>query len=132
MLLAHDWSGLGASTRAFADRVAAPDATCFALDVYGKGVRGDPLGDNSRLMAPLLEDRALLQRRLLVALGAAKRHPSLDPARIVTLGPCFGGLCSLDLARSGDPAVRGARDRMTGLRLGGASRERSTWKHRSL
>ncbi|GAF96200.1 unnamed protein product, partial [marine sediment metagenome] len=32
--------------------------------------RGDPLGDNSRLMAPLLEDRALLQRRLLVALGA--------------------------------------------------------------
>jgi dienelactone hydrolase len=41
VLLAHDWSGLNAGMRAVADRVAALGYACFAIDVYGKGVRGD-------------------------------------------------------------------------------------------
>lgn len=106
VLLAHEWSGLNDSMRKVADRVAALGYVCFALDVYGKGRRGDELGDNRHLMAPMMADRALLRRRLLAGLDAACAQPSVDPSRIAALGYCFGGLCVLDLARAAPANLR--------------------------
>lgn len=108
IVLAHDWSGLNAGTRAAADRLAGMGHPCFAIDVYGASVRGDELGDNSQLMQPLLDDRVELQRRLLIGLAAATRHPAFVEERVVTVGFCFGGLCALDLARAAPPQLRGA------------------------
>jgi dienelactone hydrolase len=106
VLVAHDWSGQNAGIRTVADRVARLGLVGFALDVYGKGVRGEETGDNTHLMAPLLADRALLRRRLLAGLDAAAQHPAVDPGRVAAIGYCFGGLCVLDLARAG-AVVRG-------------------------
>lgn len=100
ILLAHDWSGLNVGMQRVADRIATLGYVSFAIDLYGKGVRGDETGDNSHLMAPLLNDRGLLLRRLLAGLAAAKRHANVDPGRIAIMGYCFGGLCALDLARA--------------------------------
>lgn len=100
VVLAHEWSGLNDPTRRLAERYAGLGYVCFALDVYGKGVRGDPLGDNTSLMSPLLADRMLLRRRLLAGYAAARRLPGVDPARMAVAGYCFGGLCALDLARA--------------------------------
>jgi dienelactone hydrolase len=44
---------------------------------------------------------------LLAAVAAAKAHPAVDPNRIAVIGYCFGGLCALDVARSGTGDVRG-------------------------
>lgn len=107
VLVAHDWSGLNAGIRAVTDRVARLGYTAFALDAYGKGVRGDETGDNTHLMTPLLADRGLLRRRLLAALDAARTHPAVDPGRVAAIGYCFGGLGVLDLARAGAPDLRG-------------------------
>ena len=63
--------------------------------------------ENSALMGPFMADRAMLRRRLLAAVEAAKAHPMVDPARIAAIGYCFGGLGVLDLARSGTLDVRG-------------------------
>ena len=52
-------------------------------------------------MQPFLDDRALLQERLLVALSALQGYALVDPSRIAAVGFCFGGLCVLDLARTG-------------------------------
>ncbi len=60
VLVAHAWDGLNEPIRAVAERVAALGHVAFALDAYGKGVRGQVDGDNSHLMMPLLQDRALL------------------------------------------------------------------------
>lgn len=100
IVLAHEWSGLNEPTKRLAERFAGLGYICFALDVYGKGVRGDPLGDNAHLMDPLTRDRALLRRRLLAGLAAARHFPGVDPARVAAVGYCFGGLCALDLART--------------------------------
>ncbi|MEW6272830.1 MAG: dienelactone hydrolase family protein [Thermodesulfobacteriota bacterium] len=100
VLVAHDWSGQGDAIRMVARRVARLGWVAFALDVYGKGIRGDLTGDNSHLMTPLLADRALLRRRLLAGLAAAQRHPAVDARRVAAIGYCFGGLCALDLARA--------------------------------
>ncbi|MCY1032284.1 dienelactone hydrolase family protein [Corallococcus sp. BB11-1] len=108
VLIAHAWDGQNAIMRTLAERYAAQGYVGFALDVYGKGVRGDVAGDNSRLMAPFMEDRALLRRRMLAGLEAARRHPRVDPQRIAVLGYCFGGLCALDLARAAPEGLKGA------------------------
>ncbi|MCP3164609.1 dienelactone hydrolase family protein [Myxococcus qinghaiensis] len=108
VLLAHAWDGLNAPIREKADELAALGYVAFALDVYGKGVRGGVADDNSRLMAPFMEDRALLRRRLVAAFEAALNHPRVDPERVAIIGYCFGGLCALDLARSAVPGLKAA------------------------
>lgn len=100
VLVGHAWDGQNDVVRASTEELAALGYVGFALDVYGKGRRGEVMGDNSWLMAPLLEDRGLLRRRLLAGLAAARRLPFVDPQRIAVLGHCFGGLCALDLARA--------------------------------
>ncbi|MCW6512438.1 dienelactone hydrolase family protein [Lichenifustis flavocetrariae] len=106
VVLSHDWSGLNNPTKCLAERYARLGYACFAVDVYGKGVRGDSLGDNSRLMSPLMGDRALLRRRLLAGFTAAIRLPGIDTTRTAAVGYCFGGLCALDLARAGPPDLK--------------------------
>lgn len=106
VLLAHEWSGLNGAMNQIADRIAALGFVSFAVDVYGKGLRGDELGDNSHLMDPLMADRGLLRRRLLAGLSTAVRQPRVDASRIAAVGYCFGGLCALDLARAALPELR--------------------------
>jgi dienelactone hydrolase len=108
LLLAPDWVGLHDGMKAVAARVASLGYSCFGLDFYGKGVFGNPAGDNSHLMAPLMGDRALLRRRLLAGLDAAMKHPGVDPNNVAAMGYCFGGLCALDLARAAPPALKAA------------------------
>jgi dienelactone hydrolase len=107
VLIGHAWGGLGDHERERAEELAQLGYVGFAIDVYGKGLRGDPLGDNTKLMQPLLDDRATLRKRLVAAVAAAKKHPMVDPERIGAIGYCFGGLCALDLARSAEPGVKG-------------------------
>ena len=107
VLIAHAWDGPNEQVRTRASDLARMGYLGFALDVYGKGVRGGASDDNTELMAPYVDDRALLRRRLLAALEAAKLHPFTDPGRIAG-GYCFGGLCALDLARAAPPELRAA------------------------
>ncbi len=106
VLVAHQWSGQSEAERAAADRLADLGYTGIAIDVYGKGKRG--VGDDhSALMAPWGADRGALRRRLIAAVDFAKGHEAVDPARIGVIGYCFGGLCALDIARSGTTDVKG-------------------------
>lgn len=108
VVLTHDWSGLNAPIQRLAERYAGLGYICFALDVYGKGMRGDPVGDNSHLMNPLIDDRALLGQRLLAGFEAASRFPGVDESLMAVVGYCFGGLCALDLARAAPAYLKAA------------------------
>ena len=108
VLVAHDWTG----RREFAENKAKEMADLgyvgFALDMYGKGVFGAD-GDvegNSALMNPLASDRRALRKRILSALDVVRSHEQVDPMRVGAMGYCFGGMCVLELARSG-AAVKG-------------------------
>ena len=73
----------------------------FALDMYGRGVLGKSKEENAALKKPFIEDRHLLQQRVIKALETASRLPYVDSRRIAVIGFGFGGICALDLARSG-------------------------------
>lgn len=107
IMLAHAWDGQNDHMRTMAQDYAARGYLAFALDAYGKGKRGKADGDNSHLMAPLLEDRAQLLDRLTASLNVLRAHKLADTTRVAAIGFCFGGLCVLDLARSGTSDLNG-------------------------
>ena len=107
IFVAHAWDGLNAPIEDIAQRVAQLGYVAVAVDVYGKGMRGDPTGDNSHLMNPLLEDRGMLRNRLQAGYSAIRELETVDATRIGAIGYCFGGLCVLDLARSVPEYLRG-------------------------
>jgi dienelactone hydrolase len=101
VILCHAWSGRDHYVCEKAEMLARWGYFGFALDMYGKGVLGKSKEENARLKKPFLEDRALLQRRLLKALETVRSLPYVDPQKIAAVGFGFGGLCALDFARSG-------------------------------
>jgi dienelactone hydrolase len=101
VLIAHEWGGRGEFVERKARRLAWHGFATFALDMFGKGKRGTSNAECSALITPLVQDRALLARRVTAALTAAKELPEVDARRIAAIGFCFGGMCVLDLARSG-------------------------------
>lgn len=108
VLVSHTWAGQGDAERATAEKLAELGYVGFALDLYGKGVRGGTPERNAKLMQPFIEDRRLLRRRVDAALSALRAHPRVDGGRTAGLGYCFGGLCMLDLARSAPAGLEGA------------------------
>lgn len=103
VLIAHDWSGRREFACRAAERVTEWGYAGFALDMYGKGVfgaDGDTEG-NAALMNPLASDRLLLRSRIIAALDCVRQQPQVDAGQVAALGYCFGGMCVLELARSG-------------------------------
>lgn len=101
LLIAHEWAGRGEFVERKARRLAWHGFATFALDMFGKGKRGTTNAECSALMMPFVQDRALLARRVTAALTAVKELPEVDAGRVAAMGFCFGGMCVLDLARSG-------------------------------
>lgn len=101
ILIAHDWSGRGEFALDKAKRMAAKGYIGVAIDMYGKAQIGHSTEENQALMQPLMDDRALLVARMQAALTAVKALANVDENKVACIGFCFGGLCALDLARSG-------------------------------
>lgn len=101
VLIAHAWGGRGDNEDDTARRLAASGYAGFAIDLYGPGVRGTSREENSALIAPFLASRSMLQARMTSSVSALQSQGEVDSSRIAAIGFCFGGLCVLDLARSG-------------------------------
>ena len=101
ILISHAWAGRSEFEEDKAESLAELGYAGFAIDLYGKGVRGSNAEENSALMQPLLDDRATLQRRMKLALEQVRKQEVVDPSRVAAMGFCFGGLSVLDLARTG-------------------------------
>lgn len=101
VLINHAWGGRDEFVADKAKKIARLGYVGFALDMYGKGILGSGPEQNAVLMKPFMEDRVLLQKRVRAALAAVRLMPWVDDSRCAAIGFCFGGLCVLDLARSG-------------------------------
>lgn len=101
VLVSHMWGGREAFVCDKAVALAELGYVGFALDMYGDARIGSGPEENARLMQPFVDDRALLQRRIILALETLRAQPGVDARRVAAIGFCFGGMCVLDLARTG-------------------------------
>lgn len=101
VLVVHDWRGRNEFTNHRAEQLAQMGYLGFAVDMYGEGRIGNTIEERMALMNPLVQDRQLLRDRITAAWQAVAKMPEVDTSRIAVIGYCFGGMCALDLARSG-------------------------------
>jgi dienelactone hydrolase len=101
VLISHAWAGRSEFTTDKARQLAKLGYVGFALDMYGAGKLGQTDAECSVLMRPFIENRALLQQRISAAFANVRLLPWVNDKKIAAIGFCFGGLCVLDLARSG-------------------------------
>lgn len=101
VLISHAWAGRDDFACEKANKLAELGYVGFALDMYGDAKTGSNNEENTALMTPFMADRSLLRKRMTAALNALQDIETVDPNRLAVMGFCFGGLCALDLARSG-------------------------------
>ena len=93
-------AGISQLELGFAQELADAGYNAFCADLYGKQFRGCDRKTGAEQMKRLSADRGDLRKRLLAVLDTARARGQSD-GRIAAIGFCFGGLCALDLARSG-------------------------------
>ena len=101
VLVVHDWSGRNTFACEKADLLARLGYVGFAVDMYGDGRVGETIDEKMALMQEVLHDRSFLRARIQSALDTVLAMDHVDRRRVAVIGFCFGGLCALELARSG-------------------------------
>jgi dienelactone hydrolase len=93
--------GLGPHALARAERLAGMGYVALACDIHGNGQLIGDLQEASSLLTPLYADTARMRARGMAALTALTARTDVDAGRIASIGFCFGGTMSLELARGG-------------------------------
>ncbi len=102
VMVSHAWAGRSEFEDGKAVELAKLGYTGFALNLFGKGVLGSGPDENAALIQPFLDDREMLQKRLLLSLNTMRGQHEVDASKTAAVGFCFGGLCVLDIARTGE------------------------------
>ncbi|HAZ7572425.1 dienelactone hydrolase family protein [Legionella sp. PATHC032] len=103
VMVAHDWGGRGEGACNKARQLAGMGYIGFAIDMYGNAKLGKDKAEKRALMTPFRENRGKLITRINAAFNKVVQLPEVDSEKVAAIGYCFGGLCVLDLIRSGAP-----------------------------
>ena len=101
VLVAHTWKGRSEFEDQKVKALNELGYAALSIDIYGGGVNGKSVKENQELIEPFITDRQLFRRRLISAVEYGKSIDRIDTSKIVMIGFCFGGLASIELARSG-------------------------------
>jgi dienelactone hydrolase len=93
--------GLGEHARQRAEGLAKLGYAALACDIHGDGRLVADLGEALGLLKPLYADTQRMRARGLAALKMLKAREEVAKDRTASIGFCFGGTMSLELARSG-------------------------------
>jgi len=93
--------GVSALEIGFGKQLVELGYNALVADTFGKKFRGADRDTCFGELSRLKSDRAALLRRLQAILAQARGLSEVEADHIVVAGYCFGGMCALDLARSG-------------------------------
>jgi len=105
VLMIHDRSGFSAGTLADAEMIAKLGYVVFAEDIFGKGVVPKSVPEMTELITIYDKDRALMRARALAGFDVLKAQPMVDPAKLASVGYCFGGTTGVELIETGAPLL---------------------------
>ena len=101
VLVAHTWKGRSEFEDQKVNALNALGYAALSIDIYGGGVNGISVEENQALIKPFVTDRKFFRQRLISAVEYGKSIEGIDASKIAMIGFCFGGLASIELARSG-------------------------------
>jgi dienelactone hydrolase len=105
VLMIHDRSGFSAGTVADAAMIAGLGYVVFAEDIFGKGVVPKSVPEMMETIAIYDKDRPLMRARALAGFDVLKAQPMVDPAKLASVGYCFGGTAGIELIETGAPLL---------------------------
>lgn len=95
--------GLGKQAKDRALRLASLGYAALAGDPYGNGLEVSDLQEAIKHAGAIREDNTKFRQRIRAGLDALTALPQVDTDRLVVMGYCMGGSCSLEMARDGAP-----------------------------
>jgi dienelactone hydrolase len=101
VLIGHTWGGIDAFIKARAEAYAALGYVAFVADIYGDGRQPQPPTATAAEMKKYMDNRALLRARARAGLDILRAQATVDTAKLLAAGYCFGGAAMLELARDG-------------------------------
>ncbi len=101
VVIVPEWGGVGDYTKKRAQMLAELGYNAFVADVYGKGIRPTTMDACAAEMGKYMTNRPLLRARMQAALDQLRKLPNTDTGKLASMGYCFGGSASLELARHG-------------------------------
>ena len=99
VMVVHNRDGVEETEKLRARELAERGFVGFAVDMLGKGCRGDPCGRDA--VARLRADPALLRFRAAEGLAVLAGQLFTNEAQLGANGYCFGGTVVLEMARVG-------------------------------
>jgi len=105
VLMIHDRSGFSEGTLADARMIAGLGYVVFAEDIFGKGIVPKTVPEMMDTIAIYDKDRALMRARAVAGFDVLKAQPIVDPAKLASVGYCFGGTTGMELIETGAPLL---------------------------
>ncbi len=99
IILIHEWWGLTDGIKAEADKFAEAGYVAFAVDLYKGDSSRDP-AEARRLSGAVRKNLPEAFANLQAAVKFVKNHPRVDEKRIASVGWCFGGGWSYQMAKN--------------------------------
>lgn len=99
VILIHEWWGLNDNIKQLADKFAAEGYVALAVDLYDGKKAATP--EEAKVLATAVrEDTDTAFANLKAAVQYLKSFPSADPDRMASIGWCFGGGWSYQMAKN--------------------------------
>ena len=93
--------GRGEFTLEYAADLASNGFVAFVADVYGDGSVFSDLDSIFACLMPLISNRSEIRKRSVLAYDTVTNLPWVNHESVGAIGFCLGGMCVLEVARSG-------------------------------
>lgn len=107
IIIFHAMEGRGHFCIEYAQKLANEGFVTFVADIYGDGKSTMNLHEAREWLMPVISDRNIVRERANAAFNAVISISGVNKNNIGAIGFCLGGMCVLEIARSGNPLRAG-------------------------
>lgn len=107
IILYSAMEGRGEFSINYAKNLAKAGFVAFVADVYGDGKATHDFALAKSWVMALIGDRGKVRARAITAYDTVRQFTWVNPDKIGAIGFCLGGMCVIEVARSGAPLMAG-------------------------
>jgi dienelactone hydrolase len=103
ILVFPEATGISDHTKEKAQKLAELGYVTLANDLFGESKNASAMDEIMAFIGPMLQDPSKTRAYAQAGMQALLARPEVDATKIASIGYCFGGTVSLELARGGYP-----------------------------